>query len=243
MFRFLILSLSFFISCSSPADVDAERTQENIKNQDPKALLLIADKEIIDFGQVYISEENERTLKLTNVTGENYIINDITFKNQPSIFYLRNKNYPLILEPYQSFSLTVYSRQNVSGLIEDELIIDSERSPVVGLKSLVPDFQLSNDEIIELKKGDIGNVIVSAINNSNRQLDLIRIYLSADNSNLFSLGFNSKDYQKIKPKETFLLPVEFEAKFVGEYSVIISIDVEGEGIFIENSIIKINVTD
>jgi hypothetical protein len=138
---FIILSLLLF-SCSDPTSVDAERSKTNVKNPDPNALLLVADHTNINFGHVFSAEVKSRKLVLTNVSSEEYTIQNITFERQPSVFFLNNKDFPIVLDPNQSIDIIINVNQTVSGIFEDKLIIDSPRSPSVELISTLPDFQL-----------------------------------------------------------------------------------------------------
>lgn len=244
MRNFTYISLILLIlSCSSPTDVDAERSKSNVKNPDPDALLLVADKINIDFGHVYYAETNSRRLILTNVTGEEYIINEITFQEQPSFFFIENQNFPIKLEPYQSIELNVNCRQTLSGEFKDKLIIDGERAPSVELRSVLPDFQLSYQEEFEFNSGDVGVQIVTVINNSNLPIEISNIYLSGNHSNFFKLEFDPNDFLELNPKQTFKFPIKCNAERPGHFAAKLKFVIFGNGIYEDIAELNAVVTD
>lgn len=221
----------FIFSCSSPLEVDADRENNNFPNPDPNAPLLISDKYNVDFGFVNNSEITSRTITLTNISGEDYTINDFIFQNQPTIFFHEDIAFPIVIDPYDSKEIRLNSFQTVSGVFEDKLIIDGEKGPVIDLKSTLPEFDVIISGASDFKVGEEGNISVIGINNSNQQIDINRIYFSGNSNNQFKSLVSLNQRRLLNPEETINIPINFLFYQEGTYSVKLKFEIFGTGIF------------
>lgn len=176
------------ISCDDPSTVNADRNSNIFQNPDPNAPYLISDIDIVDFGFVDYDSIPKRRVKFTNVSGEDYVIQDIFLETNPSPYKLTNFEYPITLKADEYIVLNVDCRRNFSGEFDNKIIVSGKRADNIELRSNAYDLYVGTVRNEGLNLGDVGNRSFNILNYSQQiiTIDSITVDYNLDDAFIFN---------------------------------------------------------
>jgi len=123
----------FFISCTDPSSVDADREKIVIDDPSQATPKFEIIPNTIDFGELLINSQKELQFKIKNLTDEKLTLSDIRFKNNPSLAQFEISS-PIILQAkgdnFDNKDITVVFQPNTYGYFKDTLLIDNYKNPI-----------------------------------------------------------------------------------------------------------------
>lgn len=219
----LIFTLVLIFSCQSPTEIDVHR-EIDIDYKIKKDIELSED--FIDFGFVEKEAFYFDTLKISNSLNRNVIIKSIKLskelKNEPSYFYfdpLQNLNdINLIPNSIKNFYLSINLFQKNVGEFKDTIIIQTDTTYHIYLKSIVPDIMVKDMNDISTNLNDSNDLEINVSNYSNYVRKIEKITILNDDENIIKFDENNFSGKWISANSSYIFNFKIYGKVKGNFT-------------------------